>query len=357
MVLDDGVLRPRPIGDVVRKQQQGYVVGFDPDTFAVGYHAITGWYEGPADRIYEITLHSGRRVRVTAGHNLFTLARDGRLQKVRTGELRPGVRVAVPRRIPDPEFARTTIDLLDVIPESEYPSLVCTDPTVRDAFADGGAVLARLLRDHGYRHTDYYARPRGSRCISPRWSTACSTSWAATTASSPRARASGLPPHAARRSRVRLVPRYLRRRGIPTPPAVRGVEHRPVDPRPRRGGVARARAPDVTALRTRSRAPPRSRRACSSGSVPAARPPRSASRRWCSRGRAELLEAFLEGLVDGDGSIEDDTNIGLDDLRRAGRRPAGAVRPTRAARRHLAGATAAMRRSARSTHRRASTSC
>ncbi len=157
MVLDDGVLQPRPIGDVVRKQQQGYVVGFDPDTFGVGYHAITGWYEGPADRIYEITLHSGRRVRVTAGHNLFTLARDGCLQKVRTGELRPGVRVAVPRRIPDPEFARTTIDLLDVIPESEYPSLVCTGPTVRDAHADGGAVLARLLRDHGYRHTDYYA--------------------------------------------------------------------------------------------------------------------------------------------------------------------------------------------------------
>ena len=77
MVLDNGVLQPRPIGDVVRKQQRGYVVGFDPETFRVGYHAITGWYEGPADRIFEISLRSGRRVRVTAGHNLFTLDRDG----------------------------------------------------------------------------------------------------------------------------------------------------------------------------------------------------------------------------------------------------------------------------------------
>ena len=100
MVLDDGVLQPRPIGDVVRKQQRGYVVGFDPATFRVGYHAITGWYEGPEDRIFEISLRSGRRVRVTAGHNLFTLDRNGSIRKVRTAELAEGVRVAVPRRHP-----------------------------------------------------------------------------------------------------------------------------------------------------------------------------------------------------------------------------------------------------------------
>jgi dCTP deaminase len=157
MVLDDGVLQPRPIGDVVRKQLPGYVVGFDPESFEVGYHAITGWYEGPADRIFEITLRSGRRVRVTAGHNLFSLDRDGRIRKVRTAELTAGVRVAVPGRIPDPDFARTTISLFDVIPESAYGGLVCEGPAVRDAFADGPDELARLLRDHGYRHTEYYA--------------------------------------------------------------------------------------------------------------------------------------------------------------------------------------------------------
>ena len=92
---------------MVRKQLRGYVVGFDPDTFEVGYHAITGWYEGPPDRIFEVELASGRTVRVTAGHNLFTLDRDGRLAKVRTGALREGARVAVPRRIPDPESHAT----------------------------------------------------------------------------------------------------------------------------------------------------------------------------------------------------------------------------------------------------------
>src|SRR5262245_26471335 len=83
-VHDGERLAPRPIGEVVAKRLPAWVVAFDPDTFEVGYHPITGWYEGPADRIYEVRLASGRRVRVTAGHNLFTLDRDGRLAKVRT---------------------------------------------------------------------------------------------------------------------------------------------------------------------------------------------------------------------------------------------------------------------------------
>src|SRR6266511_2427897 len=77
MVLVDGRLEPRPIDEVVRQRLKASVVGFDPETFEVSYHPITGWYEGPADRIYEVRLASGRRVRVTAGHNLFTLDPSG----------------------------------------------------------------------------------------------------------------------------------------------------------------------------------------------------------------------------------------------------------------------------------------
>jgi deoxycytidine triphosphate deaminase len=102
LVLDDGRLVPRSIEEVVRKEQRAMVVAFDPETCEVGYHEITGWYEGPPDRIYEVELASGRRVRVTAGHNLFTLDRAGELAKVRTGALQPGTRVAIPRTIPDP---------------------------------------------------------------------------------------------------------------------------------------------------------------------------------------------------------------------------------------------------------------
>jgi deoxycytidine triphosphate deaminase len=66
MVLTDGKLEPRPIAEVVQKRLRASVVSFDPETFKVGYHRITGWYEGPPDRIFEVRLASGRRLRVTA---------------------------------------------------------------------------------------------------------------------------------------------------------------------------------------------------------------------------------------------------------------------------------------------------
>lgn len=99
-MLRGGRLRSHPIEEVVREKMAGAVVAFDPETFEVGFHEISGWYQGPPDRIYEVVLASGRRVRVTAGHNLFTLDGDGRLAKIRTQELAAGTRLAVPRREP-----------------------------------------------------------------------------------------------------------------------------------------------------------------------------------------------------------------------------------------------------------------
>ena len=131
---------------MVRKQQRGYVVGFDPETFEVGYHEITGWYEGPPDRIFEIDSRPGRTVRVTAGHNLFTLDRAAGCKGAHRASS-DRARVSPCRADPRSGFARTAVVLLDVIPESEYAFLVCAGPTVRDVFTDGGddhhAVAAR----------------------------------------------------------------------------------------------------------------------------------------------------------------------------------------------------------------------
>jgi deoxycytidine triphosphate deaminase len=101
VLLPDGRLEPRAIGEIVTEQLEAKVVSFDPETLEVGYHYITGWYAGPADRIFEVRLDSGRRVRVTAGHNLFTLDREGGLKKIRTGELIAGTAVAVSRALPE----------------------------------------------------------------------------------------------------------------------------------------------------------------------------------------------------------------------------------------------------------------
>jgi dCTP deaminase len=159
VLLPDGRLEPRPIADVVAKNLDAKVVGFDPETFEVGYHDVTGWYEGPADRIFEVRLGSGRRVRVTGGHNLFTLDRDGALQKVRTGQLQPGTMVAIPRTIPDPVDHRPDeLDLLELVPDADLHELVCEGAAVRRAFDSRSGAVVRALRVGGYKHTDYYRR-------------------------------------------------------------------------------------------------------------------------------------------------------------------------------------------------------
>lgn len=93
---DDGTIQWRPIEEVVRKELGREVVSFDPETLAIDFAEITGRYEGPPDRIFEVMLESGRSVRVTAGHNLFVRSETGGVRKARTAEVITGAEVAIP---------------------------------------------------------------------------------------------------------------------------------------------------------------------------------------------------------------------------------------------------------------------
>lgn len=156
-----GALELVPIGEIVAKQLEAEVVAFDSATFEVGYHEITGWYQGPPDHIYEIRLASGRCIRVTAGHNLFSLDREGMLTKTRTLRLRPGMRVAVPRSIPAPmRDGPVCIDVLDLVPESEHANVCIEGPGVSAGWSKAGNEVDALLREGGFRHVDHY-RGRG----------------------------------------------------------------------------------------------------------------------------------------------------------------------------------------------------
>jgi len=173
LVLDQSGLRRRTIGEVVQKRIQGSVVAYDPETFRAHYAPITGWYEGPADRIFEVRLKSGRSVRLTAGHNLFGLDRDGQIRKLRVQELTPGCMVAIPRSIPEPPGADASFDLRQLIPEEAIPGMVVSGPTV--AGSDDWDLFEPALRALGYRHTGWY-RQRGqlpadlARSFSSLWS-------------------------------------------------------------------------------------------------------------------------------------------------------------------------------------------
>jgi dCTP deaminase len=159
LLLQGGQLAAHPIEDVVRNRIRGSVVGFDPESFEVAYHEITGWYEGPPDRIYEVRLASGRQVRVTAGHNLFTIDTHGRLARTRTLQLRPGVRVAIPRLVPDPPGRpRLHLDLVPLLRGSEYARFLCAGQTVAHAFERSETGIRAAFTAAGLRHFDYYRR-------------------------------------------------------------------------------------------------------------------------------------------------------------------------------------------------------
>jgi deoxycytidine triphosphate deaminase len=180
VLLVNGRLEPRPIGEVVRERLAASVIAFDPETLEVGFHPITGWYEGPPDRIHEIRLASERAVRVTAGHNLFTLDREDRLTRVRTRALTPQTRVAIAAGIPDPERPRTSDSLpkrspvdgwgreavgVATLPGSRIASTRRSDRSQSVALADGGLVWDRVVevRDTGSVEPiyDLEVRPNG----------------------------------------------------------------------------------------------------------------------------------------------------------------------------------------------------
>jgi dCTP deaminase len=154
-----GVLENRPIGELVEGRVRGRVVGFDPETFEVGFHEVTNWFRELPDRIYEVRLASGRKVHVTAGHNLFTLDRAGNLVKTPTRALGRGTRVAIPKWIPDPTDDVPTYPLLDLLPEAVQGRLFCEGPVVDGVLQRRDSEVRRELRVAGL-SVSYYLRIR-----------------------------------------------------------------------------------------------------------------------------------------------------------------------------------------------------
>jgi deoxycytidine triphosphate deaminase/intein/homing endonuclease len=158
LFLHNGFLMQVPIEEVVRKRLAGSVVSFDPESFEIAYSEVTGWHETPADRIFEVTLASGRRIRLTGGHCVFTLDSRGDIRKARVQELGVGTRVAIARTIPDPPTLEAVLDLVALAPESAYPMLVCGGPNVAAAFERWPRELDALLRTAGISHASYYGK-------------------------------------------------------------------------------------------------------------------------------------------------------------------------------------------------------
>jgi deoxycytidine triphosphate deaminase len=106
------------IGDIVEDERSARAVSFDPRTLCVSTHRVTDYITNPTKRIYRIRLRSGREVRVTRDHNLFTLDEHGGVTRI-PGEAAEGEYVMVPGTLPSSPTETTELDLLDLLDPDE----------------------------------------------------------------------------------------------------------------------------------------------------------------------------------------------------------------------------------------------
>ena len=103
--INNGIVEISPIGSVVENRSAEAVAEFDENGKIV-YGKIKNFIKHPMQKgkkIFEITTASGRSIKVTDYHSLFTL-KDGKVMDIKTSELVPGKSyIAIPSKLPHSE--------------------------------------------------------------------------------------------------------------------------------------------------------------------------------------------------------------------------------------------------------------
>jgi len=106
------------IGDIVENERPARAVAFDPRTLEVSTHRVTDHITNPTKRIYRVTLDSGREVRVTKDHNLFTLDEHGGVTRLPSEDAEDEF-VMVPGALPASPTEETAVDLTELLDPAE----------------------------------------------------------------------------------------------------------------------------------------------------------------------------------------------------------------------------------------------
>lgn len=106
------------IGAIVENERPARAVAFDPTTLGVSTHRVTDHIRSPTKRIYRVTLDSGREVLVTKDHNLFTLDEHGGVTRI-PSEDAEGQLVMVPGSLPESPSEERELDLLEHLDPDE----------------------------------------------------------------------------------------------------------------------------------------------------------------------------------------------------------------------------------------------
>lgn len=114
------------IGEIVENERSARAVSFDPKTLRVRTYPVTDHITNLTNRIYRVTLDSGRTVLVTKDHNLFTLDEAGGVTRI-PSEDAEGTYVMVPDVLPGPRGTESELDLIDMLEGSNEVVAYATD--------------------------------------------------------------------------------------------------------------------------------------------------------------------------------------------------------------------------------------
>ncbi|MFQ5621267.1 MAG: AAA family ATPase [Candidatus Nanoarchaeia archaeon] len=147
LVLGEEGVKRVPIEDVVNQKMEGKVACFDKKGDVI-WSKIVGHIQHKRNSpLVKLTTRSGRTIKVTKDHSLFTLTKKG-IESVPTSELTPGTSfVAVPKHLPEPTTTIGEINLLDLFAEHDDGVMVRGgNAYLKEAFTKiGREEAARIL--------------------------------------------------------------------------------------------------------------------------------------------------------------------------------------------------------------------
>jgi SpoVK/Ycf46/Vps4 family AAA+-type ATPase/intein/homing endonuclease len=119
LVRKNGFIQLEEIGKIVENREDVEVACFD-ENFKVTFKKIKDFIKHKTTgNLFEIKTKSGRKIRVTEYHSLFTLTENG-LESKRTDELKVGSFIAIPNILPENSNPIEKIDLFEVLKEKDY---------------------------------------------------------------------------------------------------------------------------------------------------------------------------------------------------------------------------------------------
>jgi len=120
LVRENGLIKRIPIGEIVEKRKNVEVLAFD-NSGKVKWRKVSDFIKHKnRSKILEITTRSGRKIKVTDDHSLFTL-KGTKIAPIKTSELIPKTSyIAVPRITPVNSTTIGEIDFIDALRENDF---------------------------------------------------------------------------------------------------------------------------------------------------------------------------------------------------------------------------------------------